>query len=334
MIQTGAWAVSMISYGFLALLVHELGHAFAMLLRRSWDKSILLIPIPLPMAAKIWKISGGWGELMTILAGPVPGLLVGWSILGRAYLGVEMSDQLLDFALATVIVNGFTLLPFLPLDGGRLLDLGVLRKAPQLRSLSLILAGLVLLGIAIFTHVWALAALGVFLWLGLPWARRRSKLLPWFRANSKECVQEAAYTGLAIARERSMNRMFRGRGGVARLDEFIGLAQSKSLGVFGSFSILFILILAWVTPVILPALEIGQRGRAWAEAQAEAKMLSKNYLGSRPDGVMDPNAEWDLNEWQKGIAAFPSQPGNVFANADVVNAVRKLKWGGVGSWVD
>ena len=38
-------------------------------------------------------------------------------------MGSPASDQMLDFALSAVVVNSVTLLPFLPLDGGRLLDL-------------------------------------------------------------------------------------------------------------------------------------------------------------------------------------------------------------------
>ena len=339
------WGLRVVLFGLLALLVHEGGHALVMLLRRSWDWSHFLIPVPRAMSAKQWSIRGGWSEFMTTLAGPLPGLLIGWVVLGRAYHGVPTSDFVLDLALAAVVVNGVTLLPFLPLDGGRLLDLAMLRRTPQLRCVGLFFAGLVFIGLAL--SGWGLLGfvLALLMWASIPAAIRKSKLLPWFRANAKEGEKEQVVTAFTISRERSQRKAFKGAFGIARLDEMIGLGQASKLGVLGGLVALLFLLLAWLAPFALPVRGIATNAQEWFKVQGWMKSQAQEYLGAlRPvrssasvgaekEEEARADALADLATWQDRLSRKSDRSEEVFSDDLDLNAARDMKWGLAAHWI-
>lgn len=343
MVMSGAWVGRVVLFGVLALFVHEVGHAVLMLLRRSWDWSHFLLPLPRPMSARSWNVKGGWGELFTVLAGPLPGLLFGWFFIVRAYLGVPVSDLLLDAAFAAVVVNTVALLPFLPLDGGRLMDLAVLRRVPQLRVFGLVITGLVLCGLSFLGGGAVFLILGVLMWSGIPAARRKGKLLPWFRANEKDEEEAMLTAAYAITRERAQRKSFKGVAGIARLDELIGLARAKPLGAMGGMLALGILVLTFLAPFAIPAVGLAQSGQDWFKEQERAEELAKGYLGElrplKPIGDSESekqareDALWNLNSWQEGVASAPSQASKVFADDEVLNDVRAMQWNLAAHWI-
>jgi hypothetical protein len=95
---------------------HELGHYLAM--RRFGYRNLRMFFIPFFGAA----VSGrhynvaGWKKAVVALMGPVPGI-VGGGALGVAGLALGL-PALTGAALLMLILNGFNLLPLLPLDGG------------------------------------------------------------------------------------------------------------------------------------------------------------------------------------------------------------------------
>jgi Zn-dependent protease len=98
------------------LFVHETGHWVAM--RAFGYRNLKMFFIPFFGAA----VSGrhynvaGWKKVIVSLMGPVPGI-VGGAACGAA--GVYLHSALLTkIALVAIIMNGFNLLPLLPLDGG------------------------------------------------------------------------------------------------------------------------------------------------------------------------------------------------------------------------
>jgi cytochrome c-type biogenesis protein CcmE len=159
LVASGNWSGRFAAFVALAFLIHELGHVALMAARRKWDWSFLLVPIPRPLSAREWPTEGGRGELLTLLAGPVPGLLFGWSTMAIAFWGGPIPAAMLDFALASIVVNSFLMLPFRPLDGGRLLDLLVFRKLPGLRVVGLALGGVFVLA-TFFAGAGVLAIVG------------------------------------------------------------------------------------------------------------------------------------------------------------------------------
>lgn len=339
------WGLRIVLFGLVALLAHEVGHALVMLARRSWDWSQFLVPIPRAMKARQWPIKGGWLELATTLAGPVPGLVFGWFIFSRAYFGTPTSDLLLDLALASVVVNSVTLLPFLPLDGGRLLDMVMLRRSPALRTVALFLAGLVFAAL-VFAGGGVLA--GVFallMWAGIPGARRRSKLLPWFRANAKEDEEKQIVTAFKISRERSQRKAFKGAAGIAKLDELMGLGQARKLGFLGALAALVVMGVGLSAPLVLPVAGIASNGQEWWQKQKEVEGEAKKYLGAlRPLRKGNPrNAKKEveaessslnkLDEWQERLSKNATRPEALFTDASDLNSLRVMKWRRAAHWI-
>ena len=98
------------------LFFHELGHYVAM--RAFKYRNLRMFFIPLLGAA----VSGshynvpGWKKVIVSLMGPLPGIIVGLVIgISGWILQIEWMNEL---ALLMLILNGFNLLPILPLDGG------------------------------------------------------------------------------------------------------------------------------------------------------------------------------------------------------------------------
>ena len=100
------------------LLIHESGHWVAM--RIFHYRNLRMFFIPLFGAAVMgqhWNVAG-WKKALVSLAGPVPGIGLG-VILGVT--GLLTHVQWLDrVSLILLAINGFNLLPVLPLDGGHL----------------------------------------------------------------------------------------------------------------------------------------------------------------------------------------------------------------------
>lgn len=152
------------------LAFHEFGHYVAM--RYFGYRNVRMFFIPLLGAA----VSGrhynvaGWKKAVVALAGPLPGILVGVPLgMIGLFLGVP---KIVDVALLMLILNGFNLLPFPPLDGGWIVHAVLFVRHPVLDGVFRLLAALAMLGLGVLLGEWILAGLGVFMLIGVPFAWR------------------------------------------------------------------------------------------------------------------------------------------------------------------
>jgi Zn-dependent protease len=147
------------------LLVHESGHALAMRLFGWSDMHMFFVPL---MGAVVTgrrpRSVPAWKEAVVLLAGPLPGLLAGLAVLAAP---VAVAPLLRSAAIMAVIVNAFNLLPLMPLDGGRLVELALFNRWPRGRVLLLgaSAAGLIAAGVTLKGP--ASTALGLLLMLSL-----------------------------------------------------------------------------------------------------------------------------------------------------------------------
>lgn len=127
------WQIAAIFLGI--LVFHELGHALAMRLTGHRDIRILMLPFIGAAAMGRKEDAGPWTRMFVLLAGPVPGLLLGVFCLflgtegGAAYLWLSV------LGIGALLINLFNLLPFLPLDGGRIVETFLFSRTPRLRVL-------------------------------------------------------------------------------------------------------------------------------------------------------------------------------------------------------
>ena len=103
-----------------AIFLHEAGHWIAMRLFKYRNLQMFFIPLfGAAVTGQHWNVPG-WKKALVSLAGPLPGILLG-ALLGILAL-VLKKPFLNDAALVLLFLNGYNLLPILPLDGGHVLQ--------------------------------------------------------------------------------------------------------------------------------------------------------------------------------------------------------------------
>lgn len=152
------------------LAFHEFGHYIAMKAFGYRNLRMFFIPFfGAAVSGRHYNIAG-WKKALVALAGPLPGILIG-APLGTVGLLLE-EPKVIEVALLMLILNGFNLLPFLPLDGGWVVHAVLFVRHPVLDVVFRLAAALALLGLAIFLNDWLLIALAVLMLLAIPMAWR------------------------------------------------------------------------------------------------------------------------------------------------------------------
>jgi stage IV sporulation protein FB len=106
----------------LVLLVHELGHFFAMKLFDYSNVKLFIIPLLGGfVSGKKQEVSQKQLSII-LLAGPLPGILIGLVLAFINSLSVSPNETFKMLGNTFLFINLFNLLPVYPLDGGRLLE--------------------------------------------------------------------------------------------------------------------------------------------------------------------------------------------------------------------
>jgi Zn-dependent protease len=153
---------------------HELGHYAAMRLFGYRNVRMFFIPFfGAAVSGRHYNVEG-WKKAVVALAGPVPGIVLGMPV---AVAGVILGEPLLiEAAFTMLILNGFNLLPFLPLDGGWVVHATLFVRHPVLDVVFRVAAALCLLGVAILLMAWCLIAVAIFMLLAAPMAYRQATI--------------------------------------------------------------------------------------------------------------------------------------------------------------
>ena len=101
------------------LFFHECGHWAAMRVFHYRNLRMFFIPLfGAAVTGQNWNVPG-WKKALVSLAGPLPGIALGVFL---GVVGLVLHKMWLDSAaLLLLFLNGFNLLPFLPMDGGHVL---------------------------------------------------------------------------------------------------------------------------------------------------------------------------------------------------------------------
>lgn len=99
------------------LLFHEMGHFVAMKALGYENMNVFFVPFLGAAVSGRARKPGGWRAAVVSLAGPVPGLLLAAALLPWSTLPLVRA-----IVFALVFINALNLLPFVPLDGGRLMN--------------------------------------------------------------------------------------------------------------------------------------------------------------------------------------------------------------------
>lgn len=157
------------------LFFHELGHAMAMRAFGYRDLQILFIPFLGAVAAGRKHDAKPMEEILVLLAGPVPGIVVGTLIVLAGW--GENLEWLQHAAYMMLFLNYLNLLPIVPLDGGRVMNIVLFDRFPnfQLGFAALSAAGMALSGRALDDNI--LFGLGIALLVSAPTQLKQNQLL-------------------------------------------------------------------------------------------------------------------------------------------------------------
>lgn len=162
------------------LLFHEAGHYVSMKVFGYRNLRMFLIPgFGAAVTGRHFNVPG-WKQAIVSLMGPIPGVVLGVFI---GVAGVIWDVKLaVQAAFLTLILNGFNLLPLLPLDGGRVVHTVLFARVLALDILFRVLAvvGLIAVGVALDTRVFMILA--VIMAIGLPHAVRIARAARELRA--------------------------------------------------------------------------------------------------------------------------------------------------------
>lgn len=162
------------------LLLHEAGHFAGM--RAFGYRNVYMFFIPFFGAAVSGKkhAAPAWQQVVVLLLGPLPGLALAAALQGA--LRPSQDIWVGDLVVWLAILNGVNLLPIVPLDGGRIVDVLFFARRPWPAVALRLLAGAALLGLAYLSwggsrfEAGVLALMAVVVLLGAPLQYRRARL--------------------------------------------------------------------------------------------------------------------------------------------------------------
>ncbi len=172
---------------FIIILVlgfHELGHYIAMRMFGHKDVHILFLPFGAATIAADEDKATPMQRIIIYFLGPVPGLILGACLFCMAQ--IYDAAFMRDLGLFLLILNYLNLLPILPLDGGRVVEIAVFSRWKVLKVLFLGFSAF-LLGLAgIFSADKILLIIAVALAAGIVPQIRKSMLLTKLMNNIRE----------------------------------------------------------------------------------------------------------------------------------------------------
>ncbi len=131
------------------LMIHEMGHFFAMKAFNYTNVKLFVLPMLGAYVTGKKSIISQRQMSIVILAGPLPGIIIGFCLLMSTIFYPNERLQMLGNIF--FVLNLFNLLPFMPLDGGRLLETLFINHNHTIRVIFTILSIIVLAGISIAT---------------------------------------------------------------------------------------------------------------------------------------------------------------------------------------
>lgn len=165
--------------------LHEAGHWLPMRLFGYRGVSPIFIPFTGGTERAHKLHAPAWQQLIVLLTGPLPGLIAGLTILGHGYSSPDIPTWLLDGAGIAVALNALHLLPVLPMDGGKVIDLLVFRDLPLLRPFFTVTTSILTFAVALVLKSRVLRCIATAMFGGVLWdvktieVVRGARRLPW-----------------------------------------------------------------------------------------------------------------------------------------------------------
>ncbi len=191
------WSWQVVAILVPILLFHEFGHYVAMRVFGYQELRMFFIPLfGAAVSGRHYNVPG-WKKAIVSLAGPVPGIVLG-IVLYVVSIVVNQAWPL-QASLFLLLLNGFNLLPFLPLDGGWVAHAILFSRHPSLDAGFRILAAvaMILVGLAMGTIF--LPLLGMFMLFGVPMAYRIARIAAVIRGRGLDTTAQVDHIPTSAA---------------------------------------------------------------------------------------------------------------------------------------
>ncbi len=163
----------------LVIIVHEMGHFFAMQYFKYSNVKIFIIPLLGAFTSgKKQQVSQSQLSVI-ILAGPIPGIIIGSVLLWLNRFNHNETMTMLSYSF--LFINVLNLLPFFPLDGGRLVETLFFRDNYTVRLIFGIISIIALSIIFLISGSFILLIIPVMIGLDLKNERRHEKIREYLR---------------------------------------------------------------------------------------------------------------------------------------------------------
>lgn len=217
------------------IAVHEFGHWVMMKLFGYQRMGRFFVPFVGPLGRGRKMHAPPWQQLMVILAGPLPGMIFGLGVVVAGFFVTDFPMWLRDLGGLALALNAFQLLPFLPLDGGKAVDLLIFRDLPILRPLFTIASALATLGASFAVKSRALRIIAIGMFTGLAWDFKMIKVVRGGRrlgwAGTVDDENEALQRIFRGVREENNEDFLRGSDWQRQIDVLVNEVLRKRPGV-------------------------------------------------------------------------------------------------------
>lgn len=252
----------------LVIFIHEMGHFLAMKAYNFRDVKMFFVPLVGAYVSGTNDKATQKQTALMILAGPVPGI-----ILGALILLVELKYPmgLENLANIFLFLNLFNLLPLSPLDGGRLLETLFLNSRDLLKKIFTGLSLLLLTILAVYLKMYTLLIVVVFMGLRLrndfqeSGIRKKLTALQLDFYKTYADLADVEYWKIREVLLKNLPGFESVPRSIYRYDEKEGLLMNQvnnvldykceqDLGLFAKLGIVFLWILCMIIPLVMVTL--------------------------------------------------------------------------------
>jgi Zn-dependent protease len=164
---------SKIAYIIPVLFLHEAGHFLGMQLFGYRNIRMFFIPFFGAAVSGDKHAAPVWQQVVVLLLGPLPGIVLGLVL--QILYRPEPDHPLTTWIFWLLAINLFNLLPVVPFDGGRIVDVLLFCRRPILTAGFRVVAVLAIFGLAYLGTSVCLMFLGVMMLLSVPAAYRKAR---------------------------------------------------------------------------------------------------------------------------------------------------------------
>jgi len=150
--------ILLIASVFAIILFHEFGHFVGMKLFKFNDKKMMYVPFFSAFLKQKTETVSQKQYLITVLFGSLPGLIIGTALF-YVYLN-NQNELLLNISTLFIAINIFSLLPFDPLDGGKIIETLFFPNNNTFKMYFVLISSIIFIFIGFYFEMYILMAFG------------------------------------------------------------------------------------------------------------------------------------------------------------------------------